>query len=88
MLLVSPVVNAWYLIWPLAFFPRTPSVALAIASYAILLAYASGLHLARNDLAAYEITPSVLAVEWGLVGVGLAIDFAMCRISRTRERGS
>ena len=85
MLLVSPVINAWYLIWPLAFFPRAPSVALGLASYAIFLAYASGLHLARNDLAAYEITPNILAIEWGLLGMGLMIDFARRLWKRSKE---
>lgn len=74
LLLFSPVVNAWYLLWflPLAVMhqDRWPWW----ASAAILLSYVTGQNLGDETLYAYAIPVWVRILEWGIVLVAIYFD--------------
>lgn len=72
MLLCMPVLNPWYVLWPLVFWTQRPSLWLGVASVSVLLAYATGLNLGRSDLAPYEISDAVLVLEFGLIAAAFA----------------
>jgi hypothetical protein len=74
MLLCAPVVNPWYLLWPLAFWARKPTAWLAVASVGVMLSYATGLNLGDRSLAPYQIPNAVLIVEYGMIAVALGLD--------------
>lgn len=86
LLLILPVLNAWYVIWPLAYWTRRPRAALAAASIAVLASYAQGLHLGRTDLDAYELPLGLVAFECGFVALAFAFDRGWSRDAGTRER--
>ena len=65
--LCVPVVNAWYLVWLLPFAVIYPSLWPWAASVTVLLAYASGINLPNSELGAYELAPSMVAIEYFLV---------------------
>jgi hypothetical protein len=74
LLLVSPVINPWYLLWSLPFACRYPSLGLWVASAAILLSYVTGLNLEDSALAPYEHPAWVRPVEFGVIGLALLFD--------------
>ena len=74
MLICSPVLNPWYVLWPLVFWLRHPTAWLAVGSLTVLLSYASGLNLGDRGLAPYEISAAVLTVEFTAIAVALAVD--------------
>lgn len=69
LLLVSPVINPWYLLWLLPFACRYPSLTIWTASAAILLSYATGLNLENPELAPYEHPAWIRPVEFGIIGL-------------------
>lgn len=67
--LCMPVVNAWYLIWPLAFAVIFPSRWAWTASVAVLLCYVAEL---TPD---YQLPIEVMLFEYGLILCALLIDW-------------
>lgn len=69
MLICSPVINPWYLVWVLPFAVVHPNVWPWVASGAILLAYASGINLQDSSLLPYEIPEWVVFIEFALIAL-------------------
>lgn len=74
LLLVSPVINPWYLLWLLPFACRYFSITIWVASATVLLSYATGLNLEGSALAPYEHPAWVRPVEFGIIGLAFAFD--------------
>lgn len=74
LLLVSPVINPWYLLWLLPFACRYFSITIWVASAAVLLSYTTGLNLESSGLAPYEHPIWVRPVEFGVIGLAFAFD--------------
>jgi alpha-1,6-mannosyltransferase len=74
LLLCSPVINAWYLLWLLPFAVYGRDLWPWVASWALCLSYVTGLNTAREDVAAFALLPWAQALEWGLIGSALAFD--------------
>lgn len=74
LLLVSPVINPWYLLWLLPFASVYPSLSAWVASAAVLLSYATGLNLESSTLAPYEHPAWVRPVEFGAIGLALIFE--------------
>ncbi len=73
--LLSPVLNAWYLIWLLPFAVIYPSFWAWTAAMAISLSYITGLNLIESSLHAYEIDQWAYTLEITLVGLALLFDW-------------
>ncbi len=71
LLAVSPVVNAWYMLWLLPFACIYPSLWVWVASVSMWFSYIIGLHLEQNVIAAYQ------QPWWGWALVYLPIMAAM-----------
>ena len=84
LLLVSPVINAWYLLWLLPFAAIFPSAWAWTASVAVLLSYATGLNLPDASLQPYGQPAWVRAVEYGAILVAAGFG-AWRRCLRTRS---
>ena len=82
LLLLSPVVNPWYLIWVLPFAALHPSAWAWMASAAVLLSYISGLNLADVRLGAYDQPVWVRPLEYGLIALALGGDLLGSRLRR------
>ena len=74
MLLVSPVLNPWYVLWPFVFFVRRPSLWLGTASVAVLMSYGTGLNLGDPSLEPYEIPTWILCLEFGAIAFALGLQ--------------
>ncbi len=84
LLLLSPVINPWYLLWLLPFAVVFPSVWAWTASAAVLLSYVTGLNIPDYTLQPYEQPVWARGLEFGLIGLALTFDFAR---RRRRESG-
>ncbi len=84
LLILSPVINPWYLLWILPFASLNRDIWPWVASCAVLLSYFTGLNMDDPSLASYEQAKWVKPVEFGMIA--LAILFDVYR--RRRERGS
>lgn len=73
-LLVSPVVNAWYLLWALPFACGARAITPWVASLALLLSYCSGQQLPHSGLAPFAVHPIALWLEWGMIAAAIAWD--------------
>ncbi len=82
LLLLSPVVNPWYLVWLLPFAAIHPSAWAWMASAAVLLSYVTGLNLADVRLGAYEQPVWVRPLEYGLIALALCGDLLWPRLRR------
>ncbi len=71
---LSPVFNAWYAIWFLAFAVIKPSAWAWTMSYALLLTYVTGLNWMESGLRAYQIAPWAYHLMWGFVLVAGAVS--------------
>jgi hypothetical protein len=67
MLIALPVLNPWYVVWPLAYWMRRPSGWLAMASLVVLASYAGGLNLGWSGLEPYELPVFVVVADVGFV---------------------
>ncbi len=85
LLVLSPVINPWYLLWLLPFAVVFPSVWAWTASVAILLSYITGLNLPDYTLQPYEQPLWVRGLEFGLIGLALAADVALRRRGEIRR---
>ena len=79
LLIVSPVINPWYLLWLLPFASIYPSRTAWVASAAVLLAYATGLNLDDATLTPYGHPRWVRPLEFGLIGLALLADVSATR---------
>lgn len=75
-LLVSPVINAWYLAWILPFALSSRQIWPWAASIALPLSYLTGLNLESDQLAAYGVHPLARTLELLLLAGALAWDVA------------
>jgi alpha-1,6-mannosyltransferase len=75
LLLLSPVINPWYLLWLLPFAVHGRDVWPWAASFALCLSYVTGLNTGREDIAAFAVSPAAQIAEWSLIGIALCIDF-------------
>lgn len=66
-LVVSPVINPWYVLWLLPFAAIYPSRWAWVASIAIFLSYITGLNLGEFDIQAYAQPGWVRPLEFGLI---------------------
>ncbi len=73
-LALGPVVNPWYLLWLLPFAAIRPSAWAWTASFAVLLAYVSGLNLNDLDMHPFGHPFWVRPVEYGLIFAALIYD--------------
>ncbi|MCY3969838.1 MAG: glycosyltransferase 87 family protein [Acidobacteria bacterium] len=85
LLVLSPVINPWYLLWLLPFAVVFPSVWGWTASVAILLSYITGLNLPDYTLQPYEQPLWVRGLEFGLISLALAADIALRRRGEIRR---
>lgn len=81
-LLLSPVVNPWYLIWLAPFVALRPTRAGLIFLVVVPLSYATGLNLADESIATFGQPAWVRPLEYGLVGVALLSDLVFPLTSR------
>ena len=75
LLILSPVLNAWYLVWVLPFAVIWPSVWAWTASVVIALSYIVGLHLPQTDLFDYQVSPYAQMAQILCIGIALIIDY-------------
>ncbi|MCY3590049.1 MAG: glycosyltransferase 87 family protein [Acidobacteria bacterium] len=85
LLLLSPVINPWYLLWLLPFAVLCPSFWAWTASAAILLSYMTGLNLPDYTLQPYAQPLWVRGLEFGLIGLALAVDWTVRRRRKMQE---
>ena len=81
LLLLSPVVNPWYLLWLLPFAAIRPSPWAWTASVAVLLSYATGLNLEDFAMHPFGHPWWVPPLQYG----GIAAAVALPRLLRTRR---
>jgi len=84
LLILSPVINPWYLLWILPFASLNRDIWPWVASCAVLLSYFTGLNMDDPSLGSYEQAKWIKLVEFGMIA--LAIVFDVYR--RRRERGA
>ena len=84
LLLLSPVINPWYLVWLLPFAAIWPSMWAWTAASVIVLSYATGLHLDSGELRAYEIAKPVWIAQYLLIGAALLFDWMRRQRSQTK----
>ena len=83
LLVVSPVINPWYLIWLLPFAAVYPSAWAWTASLAVLLSYITGINLLTDaGMQAYEQPLWARFLEFGLIGSALLLDWRRRRFNR------
>jgi len=75
LLLLSPVVNSWYLVWLLPFAAIRPSIWAWTAASVIALSYVTGLHLDVDELRAYQIAPPVWVAQYLLIAAAVFADW-------------
>lgn len=78
LLLFSPVINAWYLLWLLPFAVYGRDLWPWVASFALCFSYVTGLNTGREDICAFELLPWAQVAQWSLIGVALCIDLKCC----------
>lgn len=72
--LLAPVVNAWYLVWLLAFASIYPSRWAWVASVAVLLSYVTGGALDTATLDLYQQPLWARLLEYGAIAVAVVLD--------------
>jgi len=72
--LLSPVINAWYLLWLLPFSLMTPRWWSLAALSVVVLSYTTGLNLGSSELNDFEIPVNILILEFGVILAALCID--------------
>lgn len=72
--LLAPVVNAWYLVWLLAFATLYPSRWAWVASLSVLLSYVTGATLEQSNLELYQQPLWARILEYGAIIVALGFD--------------
>lgn len=80
LLVISPVINPWYLLWLLPFAAIFPSAWAWTASASVLLSYMTGLNLDDYGLQAYQQPTWVRLLEFGLILPALVYDLSRRRL--------
>ena len=88
LLMASPVINPWYLLWLLPFAAIVPSAFAWTASVAVFLGYVTGLNLNDGDLHPYQQPAWVRPLEFGLILLALAYDLFRRRSTRLGVRNN
>ncbi len=73
-LLLSPVFNAWYAVWILAFAVIRPAAWSWSFSIALLLTYVTGINWIESGLRAYQMADWAVALEIIIVILAVALD--------------
>lgn len=74
LLLLSPVVNPWYLLWLLPFAAMRPTAWAWTASVAVLLSYATGLNLEDFDMHPFGHPWWIPPLQYGAIAVAAALS--------------
>lgn len=74
LLLFSPVINAWYLLWFLALAVTQQDRWPWWASAAVLLSYVTGQNIGSDTLYAYAMPAWARIIEWGIVITAVGLD--------------
>jgi len=74
LLIISPVINSWYLLWLMPFACIYSNLAVWVASAALLLSYVTGLNLEDSVLAPYEHPTWIRPLEFGIIGLAFMHD--------------
>ena len=82
LLVISPVINPWYLLWLLPFAAIFPSAWAWTASASVLLSYVTGLNLNDYGLQAYQQPAWARLLEFGLILPALVYDLSRRRLRR------
>jgi len=85
LLLISPVINPWYLLWILPWACMVPSFTAWLASAFVLLSYIAGLNLVDTELGPYQHPIWLRPLEFGLIAVALMIDLYKTRQDKSSE---
>ena len=89
LLLLSPVVNPWYLLWVLPFAAIRPSAWAWTASLAVLLSYATGLNLQDMSMHPFGHPSWVLPAEYGAIALAALLAVIYRRAAGpTSKRGN
>ena len=80
LLVISPVINPWYLLWLLPFAAIFPSAWAWTASASVLLSYVTGLNLNDYGLQPYQQPTWVRFMEFGLILLALVYDLIRRRL--------
>jgi len=86
LLFCSPVFNPWYWLWVLPLAVMYPSRWVWVTSFALLLAYLSGINTNEPGVAAYELPRWVLVLEYGVVIAIVLLDYLPTRFKITRVK--
>ena len=81
LLLVSPVINPWYLLWLLPFAAIFPSTWTWTASLAVLISYVTGLNLNEYTMQPYQQAMWLRLLEFLLILLALGYDLFRYRRS-------
>lgn len=79
-LVISPVVNPWYLLWALPFACGSRQIWPWAASLALLLSYCSGQQLPGSGLALFAVHPVAQTLEWAAILAAAAWDLRNARL--------
>jgi alpha-1,6-mannosyltransferase len=79
LLLFSPVINPWYLLWLLPFAVGRGLCWPWVASLAVLLAYVTPLNLGDESGAAFAMPAWARAVEWSAIAMAIGFDVYRAR---------
>ena len=71
LLILSPVINPWYLLWILPFSVLYPTLWAWVATYSVLLSYVTWINLGNIEFNPFEHPVWVKPVEFGLVLLAL-----------------
>lgn len=78
-LLVAPVVNPWYLLWGLPAAVAARATWPWVASFALLLSYATGENLGLPALDPFAVHPLAYWLQWSLILGAIAFDIRRYR---------
>ena len=90
-LLLSPVVNAWYLLWIFPFALIKPSYWAFSLTVAAPLTYVTGLQIEQSNLGAYQIHKTAYTLQVLIIAIALILDFSrygIAKSAQTTYRGS
>ncbi len=82
LLVVSPVINPWYLLWLLPFAAIFPSAWAWTASLVVLISYATGLNLNEHTMQPYQQIAWARPLEFILILLALCYDLFRHRRSK------
>ncbi len=74
LLILSPVINPWYLLWILPFAALNRDIWPWVASCAVLLSYFTGINMDDPSLASFEQAKWVKPVEFGMIALAILFD--------------